>query len=221
VAADAVVDGGSVKTAACLASGWLVFALVAGAEPTATTMSADQIAQRMTERLNAEVTLTPEQVEPVAKIHRTTADRLCDMSPRCNPSAKKGTLQQAAGLFRQQQEQLKGILTPEQWSAFESHRAERSAEAQTRIQTARLGLSEAQVVQVEPINLDAARNLQRVVANAKNADRRQRRAALKEARSVQATREQALEKILTADQWKLYQKDKEAMRAMLRERIEE
>ena len=90
--------------------------------------------------------------------------------------------------------------------------AEERAEMQTEMMKEKLNLTDEQVPQVKSINLKAAQDIDEV---GKLTDRMKK---FKAFRTAQQEKDEALKKVLTKDQYKLYQDIKEEMKKELKEK---
>jgi hypothetical protein len=121
--------------------------------------------------------------------------------------------------FSARENDLQAVLTPGQWQQFVTRRQERTADLQTKLWTISLGLDESQQQEVRDLNLQTARRMQDAMAPAREplASRPQKMQALRAARSVQSGRDDALQKILTKEQWKTYQDQKKQTKQMMQD----
>jgi hypothetical protein len=193
----------------------VLLAWPAGAQntPKATPGSPEQAAQYATDKLSSEVGLTAEQMVKVKKIHLDQAhavDKLLqklehDTSAAGDRALARGVLK----AVRQTQGQLKTVLTPGQWALHQQHRAERLAMTQTELMAAGLDLSRAQILDVGRINLENAGPIIRALDKPPGTPTQQLLAA---AQPAMQTRDSALKRVLTVDQWRWLAENRRALR---------
>jgi hypothetical protein len=90
--------------------------------------------------------------------------------------------------------------------------------------TLQLNLTDQQIPEVEQINMTAARNIQselgKVGGQQGNVPREKLRTVV-DIRSAMEERDQSLQKILTPEQWGIYEQRREEMREIMRQRLQE
>jgi hypothetical protein len=92
----------------------------------------------------------------------------------------------------------------------------------TRMMTLQLELTDEQIPQVEQINLEATRVILRGLgspAALQGKPAREKLRTVADIRSTMEDRDQSLQKVLTPEQWRTYEQDREEMREILRERL--
>jgi uncharacterized protein YqjF (DUF2071 family) len=130
--------------------------------------------------------------------------------------------QEALAIGKTRETQLQQVLSLEQWRTYQASKPERTAEGMTRLMTMQLGLSDEQVPHVEQINLTATRRMKAEMGDHfQEKSRRQKQKIYRALRAVGEERDQSLVKVLTGEQWGTYVKNKEEMREVMKERLQE
>jgi hypothetical protein len=111
---------------------------------------------------------------------------------------------------RTSQTELRKVLTPAQWTLHQQHKSERLAQAQTEFMASDLDLTRDQILTVQRINQDGANDLVKAIDKQPSTAKRQE--LINAARPVIASRDSALEKVLTVAQWKKVQNNRRAFR---------
>ena len=182
----------------------------------ASTSNVELVAQYATDQLKSELNLTSDQIPKVQKINVGTAGeikKLMDKYGRDTSLAADQAL--ARGIIasvRSNQTQLKNVLTPSQWTLHQQHKAERLAQSQTELMTYELGLSRSQILDVQRINQDGANKLVAALDKPLAGGKPTHQALLTAAQPAIASRDSALEKVLTVDQFKKVQSSRRALR---------
>jgi hypothetical protein len=131
-------------------------------------------------------------------------------------------IREALAINRSREAQLQKVLTPQQWQTRQANRSERAARMMTRLMTLQLNLTDQQIPEVEQINMTAARNIQSELGRAGgqqgNIPREKLRTVV-DIRSAMEERDQGLQKILTPEQWGIYEQRREEMREIMRQRL--
>jgi hypothetical protein len=181
-------------------------------------------AAQLTEAMTRDLALSPSQIPEVERVN-TTAGRALQEAARgigsTDKSARQESMRGMIQAFATRENDLKGVLTPGQWQQFLERRQERTADLQTKLWTVTLGLDETQQQKVRSLNLHTAQRMQAALAPAREplASRPEKMRALRAARTVQSDRDDALQRILTKDQWKTYQEQKEQAQQMMQEAL--
>jgi hypothetical protein len=133
-------------------------------------------------------------------------------------------IREALEINRSRESQLQKVLTPQQWQTRQVNRSERAARMTTRLMTLQLNLTDQQIPEVEQINMTAASNIQselgRAAGQPGNAPREKLR-TVADIRSAMEERDRSLQKVLTPEQWGIYEQRREEMREILRQRLQE
>jgi len=193
---------------------------------------AEKYAAQATERMKSELNLTASQVPKVHQANLTAARSVADWVKKYlgDPSAnKKEMVTSALSVSKQYESQLQGILGPSQWSTYLKKKAERNAKMLTQMMTMRYDLTEEQASEVEKINLDAALKIQNAMNQSQDSKNPVQKAVNpiqkmwrdKTFKPILEEREQALQKVLTADQWKSHEQYKMEMREILSKMMQE
>jgi len=181
------------------------------------TSTVDKVAQYATDKLKTDLDLTADQIPKVQKINVAAAKSMQQLLDKYDKdTSAKADVALVRGLVaaqRQNQMELKKVLTPAQWTLNQQHKAERLAMSQTEYMASDLDLSKDQILTVAQINLDGANNL--VKAFDKQPSNATRQQLVNAAKPVVAARDSALEKVLTVDQWKAMQKNRSVLRDVL------
>lgn len=186
---------------------------------------AEKVANRQTDRMKTELNLNADQAQKVSEINLTEARKFHEMFGKYRGSAdKKGMIREALEINRSREMQLQKVLTPQQWQMRQANRSERAARMMTRMMTLQLNLTDEQIPQVEQINLEAARVIQGELGSAaglRGKPAREKLRTIADIKSTMEVRDQSLQKVLTPEQWRTYEQDREEMREILRERLRE
>jgi hypothetical protein len=185
---------------------------------TASQSNVELVAQYATDKLKSELNLTADQVPKVQKINVATAGEMkklvdkygADTSLAADRALSRGLI----AAIRSNQTQLKNVLTPSQWTLHQQHKAERLAQAQTELMTYELGLSRSQILDVQQINQDGANKLVAALDKPLASGKPTHQALLDAAGPAIASRDSALEKVLTVDQFKKVQSNRRALQEL-------
>lgn len=185
---------------------------------TASTSNVQQVAQYATDKLKSELDLTSDQIPKVQQINVATAEAMKKLTDKYGKDTSLAADQALAkGLvaeIRTNQTQLKKVLTPAQWTLHQQHKAERLAQSQTEMMTYELGLSRTQMLDVQRINQDGANKLVAALDKPLAGGKPTHQALLDAARPAIASRDSALEKVLTVDQFKKVQANRRAFQEL-------
>jgi hypothetical protein len=186
---------------------------------------AEKVANRQTDRMKTELNLNADQAQKVSEINLNEARKFHEMFVKYRGSSdKKGMIKDAIEINRSREAQLQKVLTPQQWQRRQANRSERAARMMTRMMTLQLNLTDDQIPQVEQINLEAARVIQSELGSAaalRGKPAREKLRTVADIKSMMEDRDQSLQKVLTPEQWRTYEQDREEMREILRERLRE
>jgi hypothetical protein len=186
---------------------------------------AEKVANRQTDRMKTELNLNAEQAQKVSEINLTEARKFHEMFVKYRGGAdKKGMIKDALEINRSREAQLQKVLTPQQWQRRQANKSERAARMMTRMMTLQLDLTDQQIPQVEQINLEAARVIIGELGSAaalRGKPAREKLRTIADIRSTMEDRDQSLQKVLTPEQWRTYEQDREEMKEILRERLRE
>jgi len=185
---------------------------------------ADKLAQVMTDSL-AYLQLNDQQKAEALTFNKTAATSLVQLKQKSKEDTSfkgRALAQQVMGVMKKRNDALVKILTPDQQKLYDQHKVEQIAELQTRMMTAQLALTDEQVPQVYKVNLKATGEMMQGMEKVKESNRKLQKArAGKELKSDSADKDKALKKILTTGQYDKYEKNKEAMQAAIKEKMEQ
>jgi hypothetical protein len=186
---------------------------------------ATQIAKTMTDSMTFQLSLTPQQASSVQDINETAVTQLLELSQKkTQDSTLKGgaMAKQVMAVMKQRDESVQKLLTPEQQKKYEEIKTERMAELQTQMMRTQLDLTDEQVPKVYQINYKYAKMMKANMGKAKESDRKRGKAkAMKEAKSDSAEKDKELKGVLTEEQYKVYEQNKQEMQAAIREKMQE
>jgi hypothetical protein len=206
---------GAITVVAALAA---VSSATAQTPTQASPSNVELVAQYATDKLKSELDLTSDQIPKVQKINVATAGEMkklvdkygADTSLASDRALSRGIVT----AIRSNQTQLKSVLTPAQWTLHQQHKSERLAQAQTELMTYELGLSRSQILDVQQINQDGANKLVAALDKPLAGGKPTHAALLEAARPAMASRDSALEKVLTVDQFKKVQSSRRALQEL-------
>jgi hypothetical protein len=184
----------------------------------------DKMTKVMTDSL-AYLKLDEKQHTTAEGLNKTAAASLVQLAQKAKTDTSlhgKALFQQVAVIMKQRNTELVKILTPQQKELYEQHQLAQLAELQTKMMTTQLGLSDAQAAQVYPINLEAVTELKENLEDLKTAKRKtQKLRAARAIKSDMKDKDNDLKKILTTEQFDKYIKNKEAMKAAMKQKMQE
>jgi hypothetical protein len=126
------------------------------------------------------------------------------------------------GIMKERNDALKKVLTPDQLKLYQAHHLQQMAELETKLMTAQLNLTDEQVPQVYAVNLKSTQAIMGDVEKLKESKRKlQKLHSAKALKSDSGEKDKELKKILSADQFSKYEKNKEEMQAVIKEKIKE
>jgi hypothetical protein len=186
---------------------------------------AEKVANRQTERMKTELNLNADQAQKVSEINLTEARNFQELFGKYKGrSDKKGMIKDALEINRSREGRLQKVLTPQQWQTRLANRSERAARMMTRMMSLQLNLTDQQIPEVEQINLETARVIQSELGSAaglRGKPAREKLRTIADIKSIMDDRDQSLQKVLTPEQWRTYEENREEMRDILRERLRE
>jgi len=211
----------SFKCIAALITGILLFA---SPQVKAQQDAVSKLAQAMTDSL-AYLQLTDQQKPNALSLNTTAATSLVQLAQKAKQDTSlkgKALAQQVMGVMKQRNAGLKKMLTPDQQKVFQQHQLEQLAELETKMMTAQLDLTDAQVPQVYAINLKSTGEMMQDVQKVQGSKRKlQKMRAAKSLKSDSGDKDKQLKKILSEDQYAKYEKNKQAMQAAMKEKMQE
>jgi hypothetical protein len=185
---------------------------------------AANLAKAMTDSL-AYLQLNSQQKTTAQKLNETAATSLVQAAKKAHAdtSFQGGALaKQVLGIMKQRNASLEKVLNPEQTKLFQQRNIAQLADIQTKIMTAQLDLTNAQVPQVYQINLKTLTALK--ADKAKLASATNKFAKLKAGDAIKGDmkeKDKAMKKILSPDQYAIFQKHQKEVEAALKEKSEE
>jgi len=198
-------------------------ALIAGITLTAAAQEpkADELAQAMTENLSF-LQMTDQQTTNVRALNQTAATGLIQLAQKAKQDTTfKGRplVQQVLAVMKKRNTGLSKILSPNQMDAFQVHRVEQLADLQTRMMIVQLDLTDDQIPQVYDLNLAEAGNMVGDVENIQSSKNKWQKAkAGKALKSDMKDKDKAMKELLSPNQYALYEQNKAAMLAALKEK---
>jgi hypothetical protein len=126
------------------------------------------------------------------------------------------------GLMKQRNAGLQKILTSDQQKVFQQHKVSQIADVQTKVMTAQLSLTEEQVPQVYKLNEKETGEMMKDLNKVQNS--KGKLGKLKRAKGIKGDtkdKDAALKKILTPDQYSIYEKHAQEMQAAMKEKMQE
>jgi len=182
--------------------------------------STDKLAKTMTDNM-AYLGLTPKQHGDLLTLNKAAATGLIQAAQKAKKDTTfrgKAVVQQVTGIMKKRNTSLKAMLTPDQQKLFDAHRAERLAEMQTRVMAAQLDLTDAQLPQVYDLNLEESTAI--VADMNKLQDSKGKLGKMRAAKSMKGAvkdKDKAMKGILSANQYTVYEKNREEMQAAVKE----
>jgi len=183
----------------------------------------DKLAQAMTDSLSY-LQLTDKQKSDALVLNKTAAASLLQLGQKAKQDTSfkgKALCQQVMAVMKKRNDGLKPMLTPDQQKLYDQHKIETMAELQTKMMTAQLDLTDQQVPQVYQVNLKETGEMMEDVQKVQDSKRKLAKArAAKSLKSDSKDKDEALKKILSQDQYAKYEKNKEAMQAAMKEKMQ-
>ncbi len=186
--------------------------------------SAVEYAKHLTGRLKSELNLTPQQEAKVQELNVASASEVEQLLKKYGPdTSAAGDAALVKGVItarRANQQELKKVLTPEQWNEHQRNKAQRLAVSQTELMAYDLGLTSEQILEVERINIDGANKLYKEIDKLPATPKPTRQQVREAAKPAFEERDAALQQVLTAAQWNKLQGNRRALRDLLVEQAE-
>jgi len=179
-------------------------------------------AGRMTDALKEEVKLTSDQIENFVDINSATASKLQQIAAKYTKGTsieRGGMVEETLSVMKAYESKLKQALRRQQWNRYQQNWSESVAQTITDLMTFQLGLSDQQVPFVKEINLAAISKMQGEVDSTEDTA-----ASLDQDEAIQSNQDnedQLLQKVLTPNQWIIYQENRQEMREVMRQRVQE
>lgn len=183
-----------------------------------------KVAKNMTDSL-AYLQLTPTQTTSAEALNTTAATSLVQTAKKAKTDTSfrgKALAQQVMGIMKQRNSGLQKLLTPDQTKLYQAHKISQMADVQTKIMTAQLSLTDAQVPQVYDINKKATADMMQDAEKLKGA--KGKLGKLKSAKSLKGDskdKDKDLKKILTPDQYSIYEKHEQEMKDAIKAKMKE
>jgi hypothetical protein len=184
----------------------------------------DKITKAMTDSL-AYLQLDAQQKTSAEGLNKTAATALVQLAQKAKTDTSlhgKAMFQQVAAIMKQRNTALEKILNEQQKQLYEQHQLQQLAELQTKMMTTQLGLTEAQAAQVYPINLASVTALKENLEDLQASKRKMQK--LRTARAIKGDmkdKDNDLKKVLTPEQYDKYIKHREAMKAAMKQKMQE
>jgi hypothetical protein len=184
----------------------------------------DKAAKVMTDSL-AYLNLTDAQKTEAMGFNKTAATALGQLAKKAQQDTSlhgKALAKQVMGIMKQRNVSLGKILNADQTKLFQEHKLQQMAELQTKVMTTQLNLTEAQVPQVYQVNLKSTKEMMEDMGKLKEASGKfKKMKAAKGMKSDSKDKDKEMKKILNADQYAKYEKNKEEMQAAMKEKMQE
>jgi hypothetical protein len=183
-----------------------------------------KMAQVMTDSL-AYLQLTDKQKQEALALNTTAAGSLVQLKQKAKADTTlKGPAlyKQVIGIMQTRNKGLSAILVPDQQKLLAQHEAEQMADLQTKMMTTQLDLTAQQVPQVYQINLKSTTEMMEDMAKLQGS--KGKLAKYRDAKAMKSDskdKDEAMKKILSASQYDIYQKNKEAMQAAMKQKMQE
>lgn len=168
--------------------------------------------------------LTDNQKVQITGFNKTAATSLAQLAQKAKADTSfRGTplIKQVVGVMKKRNDAMKPLLTPDQAKLFEQNQLEQLAELQTRMMSAQLDLTDAQLPQAYLINLKYTEIMLADVNKLQESSSKLKKyKAAKGLKSDSGDKDKEMKKILNADQFGKYQKNKEQMQAAIKEKMQ-
>jgi hypothetical protein len=188
---------------------------------TAQDVKPEDMAQAMTDNLSF-LQLTDQQTTNVMALNKTAAQSLIQLAQKAKTDTTfkgKPLLQQVMGVMKKRNTGLSKVLSPNQLDAFQVHRIEQMADLQTRMMIVQLDLTDDQIPQVYDLNLAEAGNMIGDVENIQDSKNKWQKAkAGKTLKKDIKDKDEAMKQILSPNQYTVYEQNKAAIIAALKEK---
>jgi hypothetical protein len=181
-----------------------------------------KLAQALTDSLGY-LSLTDQQKPQALALNTTAAGSLAELTQKAKADTTlqgKALAKQVIGIMKTRNSGLKKILTPDQTKLFQQHQLQQLAELQTQMMKAQLNLTDEQVPQVYAVNLKSTQKLAADMAKTKEAKGKLKKAkGAKGMKSDMSEKDDEMKKILTSDQFAIYQKHQQEMQAEIKSKM--
>jgi hypothetical protein len=188
------------------------------------TGPADKIAQGMTDSLSY-LQLTDNQKTEALGFNKTAAASLLQVAQKAKQDTSfrgKALIQQVMGIMKQRNASLQKILTPDQTTVYKQQQLEQMADLQTKAMTAQLDLTDQQVPQVYQLNLKETADMMKDMNKVQDSKGKLGKLrGAKELKSDSKDKDNALKKILSEEQYGIYEKHEEEMKAEMKAKMQE
>jgi hypothetical protein len=193
-------------------------------QPIKAQQAADKLAQAMTDSMGY-LSLTDQQKSTAAGLNKTAATSLTQLAQKAKQDTTlkgKALFQQVMGIMKQRNAGLTKILSPDQQKLFGQHRVEQIADLQTKMMATQLKLTDDQIPKVYQVNLKATGEMMEDMQKVQEArGKLKKMRGAKGLKSTSADKDKELKQILTPDQYEVYEKNKEAQQAAIKEKMNE
>jgi protein CpxP len=168
--------------------------------------------------------LTDPQKSTADALNKTAATSLLQTAKKAKADTSfrgKALAQQVMGIMKQRNTGLQSVLTPDQQKLFQAHKISQIADVQTKVMTAQLDLTDAQVPQVYKINKDATADMMGDMGKMKSAGGKfAKMKAAKGLKGDMKDKDKELKKVLSPDQYTIFEKHQEEMKAAMKEKMQ-
>lgn len=182
-----------------------------------------KVAKAMTDSL-AYLQLTDPQKSTADALNKTAATSLLQTAKKAKADTSfrgKALAQQVMGIMKQRNTGLQSVLTPDQQKLFQEHKVSQIADVQTKIMTAQLDLTDAQIPQVYKINQAATADMMGDMGKMKAAGGKfAKMRAAKGLKGDMKDKDKEIKKVLSPDQYTIFEKHQEEMKAAMKEKMQ-
>ena len=188
------------------------------------SQAVSKLAHNMTDSL-AYLQLTDKQKQDALGLNTTAAGSLVYLKQKAkvDTTLTGPTLyKQVIGIMQTRNKGLSAILVPDQQKLLAQHEAEQMADLETKMMTTQLDLTVQQVPQVYQVNLVETTAMMGDMAKLQGA--KGKLAKYKDAKALKSDskdKDEAMKKILSGSQYTIYEKNKEAMQAEMKQKMQE
>jgi len=165
-----------------------------------TPMTPSEWAEFSTEKLTTPFHLSEEQVEKIKALNLKVFHR-AEKAHQTQADSQTRMARAVRRILQDRGNELKKVLTPDQWRKLQMTRLEQSVRFRTDMISLVLRLTAAQAARVNDANEDAFRKVQ----EAQKQLLTDKLKMIEAVRSIQEEREKELEEVLAPYQWKIYQ----------------
>jgi hypothetical protein len=208
------------------ATGMLVIMLLLlfGNNVKAQNLPADKIAQALNDSL-AYLQLTSDQLPTAQQLNTTAASALVDAAKKAKTDTSfrgKELAKQVFGIMKQRNDGLKKILSGAQQTLYDQHKVSQLADLQTKLMTAQLDLTDEQVPKVAQLNQkEMAATMEDMQKLQSSKGKLGKMMAAKSLKGDSKEKDKALKKVLTSDQYAIYEKHQEEIHAAIKQKMQE